>query len=100
MPQFDTERFCSIVDKERITYCHVVPRVLTALAHEPAVDMYSLNSLKMLGSAAAPLSTGLIHDVYRRLKIPIVQAYGMSEMSPATHQLVSITSKLDFPSTS
>jgi long-subunit acyl-CoA synthetase (AMP-forming) len=37
----------------------------------------------MVHSAAAPLSNNLIDMFYKRLKVPIKQAYGMSEASPA-----------------
>ena len=88
MPQFDLHKFCTLVEQEKITYCNVVPRVISALAKDAAASKYNLSSLKMLVSAAAPLPNDLIKTLYRRFKIPVTQVYGMSEMSPATHQLV------------
>lgn len=40
----------------------------------------------MLVSAAAPLSKDLVDLMYARLKIPVKQAFGLSETSPASHQ--------------
>jgi acyl-coenzyme A synthetase/AMP-(fatty) acid ligase len=37
--------------------------------------------------AAAPLSVELIDAVYDRLQIPVYQAFGMTEASPATHMM-------------
>lgn len=39
----------------------------------------------MLTSGAAPLAKDLIVAVWDRLRIPVKQAYGLSETSPATH---------------
>jgi long-subunit acyl-CoA synthetase (AMP-forming) len=39
----------------------------------------------MLNSGAAPLTRDLVDSVYKRLKIPIKQGYGLSETSPTTH---------------
>lgn len=39
----------------------------------------------MLTSAAAPLSKDLVQTMYKRLRIPVIQAYGLSETSPASH---------------
>jgi acyl-coenzyme A synthetase/AMP-(fatty) acid ligase len=89
MPSFDLVKFCDTIQKAKITYCNVVPRVILALAKEPVIDKYDLSSVRMMFSAAAPLSKDLIQTMYARLKIPIRQAYGLSEMSPAVHRQVS-----------
>jgi 4-coumarate--CoA ligase len=39
----------------------------------------------MLSSGAAPLTKDLVDAVYARLKLPIKQAYGLSETSPSCH---------------
>jgi acyl-coenzyme A synthetase/AMP-(fatty) acid ligase len=85
MPSFDLDAFCSITQKHKITYCYVAPPVVLHLAKNPIVDKYDLSSLRMLTSGAAPLSKDLILAVYDRLKLPVKQAYGLSETSPATH---------------
>lgn len=87
MKAFDIEKFCSIIQQHRITFINVVPRIILALAKHPCVDKYDLSSIRMLTSAAAPLSKDLMLTMYRRLKIPIIQAYGLSETSPATHYM-------------
>ena len=61
----------------------MVPPVVLLLSKSPLVDKYNLSSLRMVHSAAAPLSNNLIDMFYKRLKVPIKQAYGMSEASPA-----------------
>lgn len=57
------------------------------LAKSPIVDNYDLSSLRMVNSGAAPLTKELADSFYGRLKIPVKQAYGLSECSPTTHML-------------
>jgi 4-coumarate--CoA ligase len=39
----------------------------------------------MMTSAAAPLTKELVDAAYKRLRIPVTQAFGLSETSPSTH---------------
>lgn len=90
MPQFDLREFCNIIEEKKITYFHVVPRIISALTKDPLVDRYNLKSVKMIVSAAAPLSPDLIRAAFKKHGIPVAQAFGMSETSPATHHQVVI----------
>ena len=85
MPKFEIERFCSIIQSQKITFAYVVPPVVLLLGKHPIVDKYDLSSLRMLNSGAAPLTQELVEAVYKRLKVPIKQGYGLSETSPTTH---------------
>jgi 4-coumarate--CoA ligase len=55
------------------------------LTNDPIVQQYDLSSLQMFSSGAAPLSWDLTRKVYARIKVPIKQAYGLSETSPTSH---------------
>ena len=85
MSKFEIEKFCSIIQKHSITFAYIVPPVVLLLGKHPVVDKYDLSSLRMLNSGAAPLTQELVEAVYRRLKVPIKQGYGLSETSPTTH---------------
>lgn len=85
MPKFDLERFCQHVEKYKITFIYIVPPVILLLGKSPIVDKYNLSSIRMLNSGAAPLTSELVDVVYKRLKIPVKQGYGLSETSPTTH---------------
>lgn len=85
MPKFEIEKFCSVIQNHKITFAYVVPPVVLLLGKHPIVDKYDLSSLRMLNSGAAPLTQELIEAVYKRLKVPIKQGYGLSETSPTTH---------------
>jgi 4-coumarate--CoA ligase len=85
MPKFDLESFCKHIQNYSITFAYVVPPVVLMLGKSPIVDKYDLSSLRMMNSGAAPLTRDLVDAVYKRLKIPIKQGYGLSETSPTTH---------------
>lgn len=88
MPKFDIEKFCAVIQDHKITFAYVVPPVVLLLGKHPIVDKYDLSSLRMLNSGAAPLTQELVEAVYKRLKVPIKQGYGLSETSPTTHTQV------------
>jgi len=85
MPKFDLQGWCQIVQDHKITMSYVVPPVVLGLTKHPIVDKYDLSSLRMLNSGAAPLTKDLVEAVYKRIKVPIKQGYGLSETSPTTH---------------
>jgi len=92
MQSFDLQRFCEIVQDEKITYVYVAPPIVLHLAKNPIVDKYDLKSLKVVTSGAAPLTTELIEAVHKRLGLEVKQAYGLSETSPVAFiQVVSTT---------
>ncbi|MFB7913960.1 4-coumarate--CoA ligase family protein [Streptomyces sp. NPDC056061] len=86
LPRFDLEPFLAAIEKHRINGLYVAPPIVLALAKHPSVDRYDLSSLEYVVSAAAPLDAELAAACSRRLGLPPVrQAYGMTELSPATH---------------
>ncbi|MFE9120827.1 4-coumarate--CoA ligase family protein [Streptomyces sp. NPDC007172] len=86
LPRFDLDQFLGAIEKHRITGLYVAPPVVLALAKHPAVAQYDLSSLEYIVSAAAPLDSRLAMACSARLGLPPVrQAYGMTELSPATH---------------
>ena len=89
LPKFDLVTYLELVQKYTCNAGYIVPPILTAFAKHPIIAKYDLSSLRKGGlmCAAAPLSVPLIDAVYDRLKIPVYQAFGMTEASPATHIL-------------
>ncbi|KAJ3191803.1 hypothetical protein HK101_007402 [Irineochytrium annulatum] len=87
VPKFDFESYLKIMAKYKVTVSHIVPPVAVALAKSPLVDGYKFPHLKFIMSAAAPLGIEVGLEVSRRLGVPIVQGYGMTEMSPLTHMM-------------
>ncbi|MFE9411442.1 AMP-binding protein [Streptomyces sp. NPDC006704] len=86
LPRFDLDVFLRAIEKHRVTGLYVAPPIVLALAKHPAVARYDLSSVEYVLSAAAPLDPGLAQACSDRLGLPPVrQAYGMTELSPATH---------------
>jgi acyl-CoA synthetase (AMP-forming)/AMP-acid ligase II len=85
MPRFDLEQFLNLIQQYGVTYLHIVPPVVLALAKHPLVDKYDLSKAKWALSAAAPLGEAVASAFTARLGTKLVQAYGMTEVSGATH---------------
>jgi len=68
-----------------VDHLYLAPPLALALAKHPLVDSYDLSSVEMVLSAAAPLSADLAEAVQRRLGCTVLQGYGLTESSPATH---------------
>jgi acyl-CoA synthetase (AMP-forming)/AMP-acid ligase II len=85
MPRFDLETFLGALQEYGVTYLHLVPPILLALAKHPIIDQYDLSSLDAINSGAAPLGEGLASAVEERLGCVVGQGYGLTETSPVTH---------------
>ncbi|KAF2239140.1 4-coumarate-CoA ligase 2 [Viridothelium virens] len=85
MPKFDLESFCKLVQDYKITFVYIVPPVVLMLSKHPIIDKYDLSSIRMMNSGAAPLTKEIQQAVWKRLKLPVKQGYGLSETSPTTH---------------
>jgi 4-coumarate--CoA ligase len=80
--RFDLEQFCELVQNHKPERANLVPPILLGLAKNPIVDKYNVSSLRMIVSAAAPLSKEIEAAVTQRLSCEVKQAWGMSELSP------------------
>ncbi|KAK0394527.1 hypothetical protein QR680_000792 [Steinernema hermaphroditum] len=87
MSHFDPEVFFRSIENFKIRLLMVVPPILVLMAKHPLVKKYDLSSVSFLLSGAAPAGKDLCEEVMRRhpnIK-HIVQGYGMTEVSMATH---------------
>jgi acyl-CoA synthetase (AMP-forming)/AMP-acid ligase II len=85
MARFDLEQYLGLIQRYRVTYLHLVPPIVLALAKHPIVDSYDLSSARWAVSSAAPLGEPLADAFTARLDARLVQAYGMTEVAGATH---------------
>jgi acyl-CoA synthetase (AMP-forming)/AMP-acid ligase II len=85
LPRYDLETLLATVQERRVTFLHVVPPILLELAKDPRVAHFDLSSVHTVFSGAAPLAAELSREVGERLGCRVVQGYGMTEASPATH---------------
>jgi acyl-CoA synthetase (AMP-forming)/AMP-acid ligase II len=86
MPRFDLDELLAIVERHGLTWLHVAPPVILALATAPQVEGRDFSKLKLVISGAAPLDGELARRAEERIGAPIRQGYGMTELSPVTHK--------------
>jgi 4-coumarate--CoA ligase len=80
--RFELETFCHLVQEHQPQRAHLVPPILLALQKSPLVDNYDMTSLRMISSAAAPMSPETEAGVKKRIGSDVKQLWGMSELSP------------------
>lgn len=85
LPRFDLEQFLALIPRYRVTRLYVVPPIVLALAKHPRVAEVDLSSLRSVLSGAAPLDAALSRAAAERIGVPVVQGYGMTELSPVSH---------------
>ena len=85
MPRFDLEQYLQLVQKHGVTILHVVPPIVLALAKHPIVANFDLSKVRGAFSAAAPLGDAVASALHARLGFRVSQAYGMTEVSGASH---------------
>jgi acyl-CoA synthetase (AMP-forming)/AMP-acid ligase II len=77
--------FLQVMSKYKVTMAPLVPPIVLALAKHPMVDSYDLSSLRIITSGAAPLGAELELACQDRLGCMVLQGYGMTEVSAASH---------------
>lgn len=93
MARFDMEQALQLIERHRVTQFYVVPPIVLGLAKSPLVDQYDVSSLRKILSGAAPLGIELTQEVTERINCPVVQGYGMTELSPVSHVTPGLKSK-------
>lgn len=79
---FDQETFWTLISRHEVNFVQVVPSILAALADQEAgPDARARRSLKYIGSASAPLSPKLVERFEARFGIPVVQGFGLTELT-------------------
>jgi long-chain acyl-CoA synthetase len=80
--QFNPKKVLELIEKEKITKFFAAPTMWNMLLQED-LSQYDISSLKLGLYGAAPMAPSLVRACHERLKISLVQAYGMTEMGPA-----------------
>ncbi|CAB4392602.1 acetyl-CoA synthetase-like protein [Rhizophagus irregularis] len=85
IPKYELSTFCRIIQDYSVNRITVVPPIILSLVKDPIVKNYDLSSLLVCLCAAAPLSKELSDEFTKIYNVPIIQGYGLTEASPATH---------------
>jgi acyl-CoA synthetase (AMP-forming)/AMP-acid ligase II len=85
LPRFDLQSMLDLVEKHRITVLPIVPPIALAVARDQSLASRDLSSVRMVLCGAAPLRADLEARLSDVLGCPVIQGYGMTEATAATH---------------
>ncbi len=89
MPKFDLVEFLTIIQNFKCTFLFIAPPIAVALAKHPIVDQFDISSVRTMFSGAAPLDGETGEAAASRIHARMLQGYGMTELSPVSHAMVS-----------
>ena len=81
-PKPDLSDLLATIQKERPQLLPGVPTLYTAMANNPNVQRYKIDSIKVCNSGAAPLPVEVLHRFEAITGSRIIEGYGLSESSP------------------
>ena len=85
MEAFDLDLSLSLAQKHEVSLYYAVPPILIALDNHPKLSAYDLSSLRYIMVGAAPMAPDVAQRVQEKLKVNVLQGYGLTEASPVTH---------------
>ena len=85
LPRFDLELVFDAIDEERPTLLPGVPPIYQAIVDAPDVRRHDLSSIRVCISGAMKLPTATQDRFERITGARLVEGYGTTETSPATH---------------
>ena len=90
LPGFTPDAVAVAVERYRITDMFLAPTMIQMLVDSPAAQRHDLSSLKHLIYGASPISQAVLERAMRLLpQATLLQAYGMTELSPTTTVLTA-----------
>ncbi|MBI4798455.1 MAG: long-chain-fatty-acid--CoA ligase [Desulfarculus sp.] len=84
---FEPAGALAMLDQERITCCLLVPTMINAMVHSPAMDSVNLSALKRVFYVGAPMPVELLKKsmkTFGRFGCGFCQQYGATETGPLT----------------
>lgn len=85
LPRFDLDGWLETIERHRVTWLHVAPPMVVALAARQGAGGHDLSSVRHAVSGAAPLDAEVGRRAEAIIGCRIGQGYGMTEASPGTH---------------
>jgi long-chain acyl-CoA synthetase len=81
----DTKGLIQTIEQHRPTVFPVVPTMLVAISHFPAVAEHDLRSIRVCPCAGSPLAPAVQRTFIERTGVRPVEGYGLTEAAPVTH---------------
>jgi len=81
---FDPLNILKVIEKYKVKVFSGIPTMFVFIANHPDFKKYDLSSLELVTSAAAALAPS-IGKKWEEAGVKVVQGYGLTECSPATH---------------
>ncbi|CAG8764784.1 25649_t:CDS:2, partial [Dentiscutata erythropus] len=78
---FSIETLCESIQKYKINRIYAAPPIIFELVNYPLAQQFDLSSVDIIQSAGSPLDNKLERKFYEMFKIPILQVYGLTEVS-------------------
>lgn len=85
VPRPDPDTLLKLTVKYRPAYFGCVPTLYVGILNHPDLSKHDLSFIKACISGAAPLAVETIREWGERVGAPIIEVYGMTEMSPISH---------------
>jgi long-chain acyl-CoA synthetase len=85
LPRFDLDQVFAAIDEWKPTMFPGVPPIYKALADSPKVRSHDLRSIRLCVSGAMKLPPEIQEQFEKVSGASLVEGYGMTETSPATH---------------
>ena len=85
VPAFTAAGVAEAIERHRVSEVLLVPTMIQMLVDDPATASADLSSIRNLVYGAAPIADAVLKRAMERLPgVSFTQAYGMTELSPAT----------------
>lgn len=84
-PRPDPQVFCELIQNEKVTLTAGVPTVWMAVLAFLEKERYDLSSLRRVVCGGSAPPRALIEAFEKRLGVPFIHGYGMTEAAPVTH---------------
>ena len=85
VPRPDPDTLLKLTVKYRPAYFGCVPTLYVGILNHPDLPKHDLSFIRACISGAAPLAIETIREWDKRVGAPIIEVYGMTEMSPISH---------------